>query len=296
MWEWSDKLKLGTSSSAFVKKELRPLPLTEVEFEADFFFDPESSSKRQERWMGMVIEREFGGVLAMEEVRLPPPTVNGLATLLADAMLRPLNAGDRQRPSTVYLRDRPQWQELLPHLRQLGIEVVLSEDLPRFDEAVIDWMHHTKEERRSSADEIRATLRKPFPERKRTWFTDAMDLMEWTDEMLKAGYPSAGKGTPAAYDPLSTVVIHLTPDEIDAILTKTDIAKTKKLRPRLEAMVSAQQDVDLSVSEWGRVISSLSVTKQETHVRKQLMTIARKIANHLSEVLGIDTPLSSNPR
>ena len=37
MWEWNDKLKLGKSSSAFVKKDLRLLPLTDAEFEADFF-------------------------------------------------------------------------------------------------------------------------------------------------------------------------------------------------------------------------------------------------------------------
>jgi hypothetical protein len=156
-------------------------------------------------------------------------------------------------------------------------------------------MQQTNRKKLPSADEINASLRKPFPERKRTWFTDAMDLMEWTDEMLKAGYPSARKGTPAAYDPMSTVVIHLAPDEIEAILTKTDIAKTKKLKPRLEAMGETQQDVDLSVSEWGRVISSLCVAKQETHVGKQLMTIARKIANHLSEALDIDAPSSPSP-
>jgi hypothetical protein len=82
MWEWSDKLKLG-KGSAFIKRDLRLLPLTEVEFEADFFFDRASPTKRQERWMGMIIEREVGSLLAMEEVRLPPPTVNNLATLLA---------------------------------------------------------------------------------------------------------------------------------------------------------------------------------------------------------------------
>ena len=98
-------------------------------------------------------------------------------------MLRP-QYGDRQRPRTIHLRDRPQWQELLPHLRQLGIEVVLSEELPKFDEAVIEWMQETKKP--PSADKIKAMLRKPFPERKRTWFTDAMELMEWSDAMFKA--------------------------------------------------------------------------------------------------------------
>jgi hypothetical protein len=235
MWEWSDRLKLGKSSSAFVKRNLRPLPLTEVEFEADFFLAHESSSKRQERWMGMVIEREFGSVLAMEDVRFLPPTVNNLADLLAHAMLRPLDAGDRQRAGTIYLRDRPQWQELSPHLRQLGIEVVLYEDLPRFDEAVIEWMQQTKSKRLASVDEITATLRKPFPKRKPTWFTDAMDLMEWTNAMLKGAYPSRKVAVPS-YDPMTVMPIQLTADELEAILTKTTIAKTKKLRPRLEAM------------------------------------------------------------
>ena len=142
MSEWSDKFKLG--KSAFIKRDLRLLPLTEAEFEADFFLDRESSSKRKEHWLGMVIEREFGAVLAMEDVQLPPPTVNDLATMLAHAMSRPLTGRDRQRPGMIHLRDRPQWQELLPHLRQLGIEVVLADDLPWFDEAIMEWMKQTK--------------------------------------------------------------------------------------------------------------------------------------------------------
>ena len=88
----------------------------------------------------MVIGREFGAVLAMEDVRLPPPTVNCLATLVAHAMIRPLDAGNRQRPAKIYLRDRPQWQELLPHLRQLEVDVILGDDLPWFDEAIMDWV------------------------------------------------------------------------------------------------------------------------------------------------------------
>ena len=83
MSDWIDKFRLG--KSAFIKRDLRLLPLTEAEFEADFFLDRESSSKRKERWLGMVIEREFGAVLAMEDAQLPPPTVNDLATLLAHA-------------------------------------------------------------------------------------------------------------------------------------------------------------------------------------------------------------------
>ena len=299
MWPWDEHLKLG-KGSVFVKRDVRRLPLTDAEFEADFFLDRGFSTKRREVWMGMVIEREFGGVLAMEDVRLPPPTVNDLATLLARAMTRPPHYEDRQRPRIIHLRDRPQWQELLPHLRQLGMEVVFGDDLPRFDEAVVEWMQEDAArhapEKPFAVDKIREDLKNPFPERKRTSLDATLDLLRWTDEMLKAGYPSARKGTPAAYDPMSTVAIHLTPGEIEAILTKTDIARTKKLKPRLEAMGEAQQDVDLSVSEWGRVIFSLCGAKGEAKVHKELSIVARKIAEHLSEALSIDPPEAARLR
>ncbi len=291
MWEWSENLKLG-KSSAFVKRDIRLLPLTEAEFEADFFLDHESSTKRQERWMGMVIERECGDVLAMEDVRLPPPTVNVLASLLSQAMLRPLNEGERQRPSTVYLRDRPQWQELLPHLQQLGMEVVTGEELPRFDEAVVEWMQQTKTARKpASADEIKAALNRPFPARKRTQQEAAMTLLEWTDGMLKGAYPKRHVPVPP-YDPMTTVSIHLTAEELRATITETDIARTKKLRPRLEAVVEAER-VDLSVDEWGTVCFALcGVRAEDVRLGKHLLRTAIKIANRLAEALDIDGPAS----
>lgn len=291
MWEWSEKLKLG-KSSAFVKRDIHRLPLTEAEFEADFFLDLRFSSKRREVWMGMVIEREFGDVLAMEDVRLPPPTVNVLAFLLSQAMLRPLNEGDRQRPSTIYLRDRPQWQELLPHLQQLGMAVVTHEELPRFDEAVVEWMQQTKTTSKPhSADEIKVALNRPFPARKRTQLEAAMTLLKWTDGMLKGAYPRRRAPVPS-YDPTTTVLIHLTAEELRAIITETDIARTKKLRPRLEAVVAGER-VDLSVGEWGKVCFALcSVRAKEVRVGKHLLRIAIKIANRLAEALDIDGPAS----
>jgi hypothetical protein len=181
-WQWSDKLKVG-KSSPFVKKNLRSVPLTDVEFEADFFFDPVLSVKDRELWIGMVVEREFGDVLAMEDVQLRPPTVNHLAALLAAAMLRPLMGSDRRRPSVVHLRHRPEWQELLPHLQQLGIRVRLADELPIFDLAAAEWMFMTTRAARLDeaiatwildrktptevpmSDEFKTTLRKPFPAR-----------------------------------------------------------------------------------------------------------------------------------
>jgi hypothetical protein len=289
MWEWSDKLKLG-KSSAFVKRDIRALPQTEAEFEADFFLDPTFSTEGEETWTGAVVEREHGAVLALEDVRLPPPTVNYLASLLAHAMLRP-QYGDHQRPTTIHLRDRSQWQELLPHLRQLGIEVTLSEDLPRFDEAVIEWMQETKKS--PSADKIKAMLPKPFPQRKRSSFTDTMELMEWSDAMFKAAFPSRKNPAPP-YDPDTSVTISLTAEELDSILTKTDISKTKKLRPRLEAMAAEGKLIELDVMEWSSVLLPLCGARvKEESVCKHLQGIFRKIAGQLAQELGIDPPPNS---
>lgn len=288
MREWCDKFKLG--KSAFIKRDLRLLPQTEGELDVDFFFDCESSSKNQERWIGMAIEREFGGVLAMKDVRLPPPTVNDLANLLGHAMLRPLTGGNRQRPRIIHLRDRSQWQELLPHLRQLGIEVVLADDLQWFDEAVVDWMQQTKRKTLTTELEVKAILRKPFPERKRTLFTDAMDLMEWTDAMFKGAYPSRKVAVPL-YDPMTVVSIQLTADELGTILTETEIAKTKKLRPTLEAIAIDERGVELDIHGWSRVLSALcGATVKEIPIRERLLRIARGIANDLAKALGIDGP------
>ena len=237
----------------------------------------------------MVIEREFGGLLAMEDVPLPPPTVNDLANLVAHAMSRPLTEGDRQRPAIIHLRDRPQWQELLPHLQQLGIELVLANDLPWFDKAVVEWTQQTKKAL-VSVDEIKTILRKPFPERKRTVFTDAIDLMEWTDAMWKGAYPSRKVAVPL-YAPMTVVPIQLTAEELESILTKTEIAKTKKLRPKLEAMAVEGRAVELDIHEWSRVLLALCGGKKMTTAgRDHLLRMAKGIANHLAEALGIEAP------
>ncbi len=293
IWPGDEHLKLG-KSSAFVKRDLRLLPLTEAEFEADFFLDRRFSTKRREVWKGLVIERESGALLAMEDASWPPPTVNDLATVLAYAMYRPW-FGDHQRPRVIHLQDRPQWQELLPHLRQLGIEVALGEDLPWFGEAAIEWMQDKsarKQARPLAVTKIKEGLKSPFPTRKRTAADVPMALMLWAGEILKAGYPSLRKGIPAAYDPMSTVTVPLTADEWQAILNQPGIAKTKKFRPRLEAVAETGQAAGLSIDEWGRIMFALCGTRanREPGVRKRLLMLAGKIATSLSEALPIDGP------
>ena len=60
------------------------------------------------------------------------PTVNDLANLLAEAMRRPL-VDFSHRPRILFLRVRPEWAELLPHLKQIGIKAVAQDSLPKWD-------------------------------------------------------------------------------------------------------------------------------------------------------------------
>lgn len=59
-----------------------------------------------------------------------------MARLLAAAMRRPLDEMPR-RPQTLRIRRRYEWQELLPHLRQLGVQVVSAPRLATSDNAVV---------------------------------------------------------------------------------------------------------------------------------------------------------------
>src|SRR4051812_15884701 len=139
-----DRLTLGKGSS-FVKSRLGRLPRTEEVWEADI--QPISvrgwdARRHGELWLGMVMTRleDFHlALLAHEEA----PTVNDLANLLARAMERPWVMGTR-RPAKILLRNSPQWQELIPHLRQLKIEVESQEELPLWDDAAAEYVRKLK--------------------------------------------------------------------------------------------------------------------------------------------------------
>jgi hypothetical protein len=75
------------------------------------------------------------------------PGVNDLADLLAKAMEHPWVMG-RRRPARIVLRDNPRWEELIPHLRQLKIEVETQKELPLWDNAAEAYVQR-----------LRATLR-----------------------------------------------------------------------------------------------------------------------------------------
>ena len=71
------------------------------------------------------------------------PTVNDLADLLADAMRRPLT-GSARRPKQIHFRANPRWDELFPHLKELGIEVALQDDLPELEEVHLDFLREMR--------------------------------------------------------------------------------------------------------------------------------------------------------
>jgi hypothetical protein len=139
-----DRLTLGKGSS-FVKSRLSRLPRTDEVWEADI--QPISvrgwdARRHGELWLGMVLTRLENfhlALLAHEEA----PTINDLANLLAKAMERPWVMGAR-RPARILLRNNPQWQELIPHLRQLKIEVETQEELPLWDDAAAEYVGKLK--------------------------------------------------------------------------------------------------------------------------------------------------------
>ncbi len=126
-----NRLKLGKGASFFVKARLRRLSQEDETWEADFFSIPCSESEHGSMWWGIVLSHSHDKVLAQHMVE-EPPTVNDLAHLLAEAMRRPL-VDFSHRPRCLYLRPRPEWAELLPHLQQIGIEVVSQDALPNWD-------------------------------------------------------------------------------------------------------------------------------------------------------------------
>jgi hypothetical protein len=139
-----DKLKLG-KGAAFVKSRLKYLRQEEDTWEADFFPIPCSSGRHDSVWWGLVLSHAHEYVLA-QRLFDEPPTINDLARLLADAMQRPMS-GPAHRPKALYLRARPEWAELLPHLKQVGIQVLSQDELPKWDRTFGDLLSQVEQAR-----------------------------------------------------------------------------------------------------------------------------------------------------
>jgi len=93
-----EKLKLG-KGAAFVKSRLKRLPQVDEVWEADFEALPKPIMQTETHYLGMVVTNQGGTLLADSHVR-GRPSVNELATLLAQAMQRPLEGEGHPTPIT----------------------------------------------------------------------------------------------------------------------------------------------------------------------------------------------------
>jgi hypothetical protein len=141
-----EKLKLG-KGAAFVKSRLKRLDRCDETWEADFVALPKPPMQTETHYLGMVVTRAGGRLLADLPVH-GRPSVNDLATLLAHAMRRPLD-GHARRPSVVRMRGHHQWRELFPHLAELGVEVSVERKLPAIEKAYRGFLRRLREEQRA---------------------------------------------------------------------------------------------------------------------------------------------------
>jgi hypothetical protein len=158
------QLKLGKGASFFVKSRLRRLRQENDTWEADFRALPNPRTQSDTHYLGMVLTQPHGYILADFEVQWTP-TVNDLAKLLAEAMRRPMALGSH-RPCCLHVRGNPRWQELFPHLKEIGVKVIIQNDLPKVNEAFEEFMDQVKKTRpgretKPSAEQ--ATVEKLYP-------------------------------------------------------------------------------------------------------------------------------------
>lgn len=135
------RLILGKRAS-FVKTHIKQVPQEKETWEADFRSLPKPLEQTETHYLGLVVALPKGDPLVYMPVEYSP-TVNDLADLLADAMRRPLT-GSARRPARIHFRGNPRWEELFPHLKELGIEVTLHDELPELEEVYLDFLRQMR--------------------------------------------------------------------------------------------------------------------------------------------------------
>jgi hypothetical protein len=138
------RLKLGKRAS-FVKMHLKQLPQVEETWEADFRALPKPAGQPETHYLGLAVALPKGDPLVYLVAEYTP-TVNDLADLIADAMRRPLT-GSARRPEHIHFRPNPRWDELFPHLKGLGIEVTIQDELSELEEVCLDFCRQMRKAR-----------------------------------------------------------------------------------------------------------------------------------------------------
>jgi hypothetical protein len=114
---------------------LKRLRQEDETWEVDFQALPKPITQSATHYLGMVVTKTDGSLLAETHVE-GRPTINDMALMLVNAMIRPLTE-EAHRPSRLYVRGHPQWKELSPHLKELSIKVSVHRELPK----IIDAYH-----------------------------------------------------------------------------------------------------------------------------------------------------------
>src|SRR5947209_7799578 len=140
----AETLKFG-KGTAFKKARLKRLRQQDDTWEADFRALPKPMMQNETHYLGLVVTQPDGFPLAEMEV-VGKPSVNALATLLAHAMRQPLS-GWAHRPRRIQGRGHHQWQELFPHLKELGVEVSVRQELPTLKRVFGRWLRDIKQAR-----------------------------------------------------------------------------------------------------------------------------------------------------
>ena len=133
--------------SAFAKTRFMRMRQEDHTWEADFRALPKPITQNVTHYLGTVVSKEGGSVLAQSQVE-GRPSANDLAALLAQAMRQPLT-GRAHRPRRLHVRGHPQWRELFPHLEALGIDVSVHRELPKVEDAYEDHLRQIREARRA---------------------------------------------------------------------------------------------------------------------------------------------------
>jgi hypothetical protein len=141
-------LRHGKDQSILVKSQLKRLPQVDDTWEADFRALPKPMEQSETDYLGMVVAKKGDAVLAKSLVEGRPKATD-LATLLVHAMSRPQN-GEAHRPHRLHVRGHKQWQELVPHLEQLGIDVSVRQELAKITTAYKEHLRQLHESHRAS--------------------------------------------------------------------------------------------------------------------------------------------------
>lgn len=158
------KAKRQPSATAAFAKSIKSLRQEEQSWEADFRALPKPLLQSETQYLGLVVSKADGALLAQMQVD-GRPKAGHLSALLTIALQQPLT-GKGQRPSHLHVRGHRQWQELLQPLEELGIKVSIRQELPRVKAAYKQHLEQLRKSRRAimvKPSEKQAGIEKLFP-------------------------------------------------------------------------------------------------------------------------------------